>query len=100
MLKETRATRLVKSHGLTFRKPARLGDTVEIVSLPAAAGTTSVTVGAEVFVNDDEESTIRGFATFVVVDKDGRPRPHGLVLPPDWSAAHAALCAEASRLPR
>ena len=90
----------LKIHGLSFTQPARPGDTVEIVASPARTGTTSITVGTEVFINDRPEPTVRGFATFVSVDAEGRPYPHGLVLPEAWKSAHAGLCADAERLPR
>jgi acyl-CoA hydrolase len=85
-------------HGLSFSKPAGPGDSVEIISLPARAGRTSITVGAEVFINDESEPTIRGFATFVAVGKDGVPYAHGLALPADWIEAHLSLCEDAARL--
>ena len=88
----------VKIHGLTFTKPAFPGDSIELVAVPAKAGTKSLTVGAEVFINDDAEPTVRGFVTFVTVDKAGRPYSHGLVLPREWIASHRLLCAEAEKL--
>jgi len=87
----------LKIHGLTFAKPAHPGDSVEIVARPARAGAKSLTVGAEVFVNDDTEPTIRGFATFVTVDSAGKSYPHGIVLPPDWVEANRELCDLAER---
>ena len=88
----------VKIHGLTFSKPAHSGDTVEIVARPVRTGTKSVTVGAEVYVNDDANPAIRGFATFVTVDGDGKSYPHGLSLPPEWIEANRLLHDEAERL--
>ena len=90
----------VKIHGLTFTHPAHPGDTVEIVAAPARAGRTSLTIGAEVFINDDPAVTIRGFATFVTVDAQGKPYAHGLSLSEAWISAHEALCRDAAQLPR
>lgn len=88
----------VKIHGLTFTKPAYPGDTIEIVALPARAGTKSLTAGAEVFINDEAEPTVRGFVTFVTVDDAGASYAHGLSLPREWLESHALLCAEAEKL--
>jgi acyl-CoA hydrolase len=88
----------VKIHGLTFTKPAHPGDTIELVAVPARTGTKSLTVGAEVFVNDETEPTVRGFSTFVTVDDEGRSYAHGLRLPAEWKEAHRTLCDEAERL--
>lgn len=88
----------VKIHGLTFTRPSKSGDSIEIVARPARAGTKSITVGAEVFVNDEPSPTIRGFATFVTVDPQGHPYAHGMVLPPEWIEANRALCEDAARV--
>ena len=88
----------VKIHGLSFSKPARPGDTIEIVSMPARVGTKSLTIGAELYINDEEIPTVRGFTTFVTVDKEGKSFAHGLSLPASWTEAHRELCEEAERL--
>jgi Acyl-CoA hydrolase len=88
----------VKIHGLTFTKPAHPGDSIEIVSLPVRTGTKSLTVGAEVFINDEIEPTVRGYVTFVTVDGSGKSYAHGLSLPPAWIEAHRGLCEEAEAL--
>jgi hypothetical protein len=59
-----------------------------------------VTVGADVLINNDPDPSVRGFATFVSVDADGKPYPHGLCLPPEWIASHKSLCDEAEALPK
>ncbi|HTX71216.1 MAG TPA: hotdog domain-containing protein [Rectinemataceae bacterium] len=87
----------VKLHGLTFKKPTMPGDTLEIVAVPARTGVKSITIGAQVFINDDPEPSVHGFATFVTVDRGGKPYPHGLHLPDEWKQAHRELCEEAER---
>lgn len=87
----------VKLHGLTFTKPTLPGDALEIVAVPARTGTKSLTIGANVYINDDPVPAVHGFATFVSVDQDGKPYPHGLQLPADWIAQHRELCEEAER---
>jgi len=88
----------VKIHGLTFTKPAYPGDVLELVAVPARAGTKSLTIGTEVFVNDGAEPTVRGFATFVTVDDSGKSYAHGLALPVEWREAYRVLCDEADGL--
>jgi acyl-CoA hydrolase len=88
----------LKIHGLTFTKPAYTGDSIELVAVPARAGTKSLTIGAEVFINDELEATVRGFVTFVTVDEAGKPYAHGLRLPDEWIKAHKAMCDEAEKL--
>jgi acyl-CoA hydrolase len=88
----------VKIHGLAFTRPAYSGDAIELVSIPARAGTKSITVAAEVFINDEAEPAVRGFVTFVAVNEAGASYAHGLSLPPEWVAAHRGLCDEAARL--
>jgi acyl-CoA hydrolase len=88
----------VKIHGLTFARPAYSGDAVELVAVPARAGTKSITVGAEVFINDETEPAVRGFVTFVSVNEAGASYAHGLKLPPEWVEAHRDLCDEAEAL--
>jgi acyl-CoA hydrolase len=90
----------VKIHGLSFFTPAGPGDIIEIIASPAKTGRSSITVGAEVFVNGSATPSVRGFATFVAVDKDTNPYAHGLSLTPEWQASHSELCADAERLPR
>jgi acyl-CoA hydrolase len=90
----------VKIHGLAFTKPAKPGDIIEIVAAVAKAGTKSLTVGAEIFINDERLPSMRGFATFVSVDAEGKSYPHGLSLPSEWVAAHQVLCDDAEKLPK
>ena len=88
----------VKIHGLTFMKPAHPGDAIELIAIPARTGTKSLTIAGEVYTNDDTSPSVRGFATFVSVDAEGRPYAHGLALPADWIEAHRGLCEEAERI--
>lgn len=90
----------VRIHGLTFTKPAHPGDCVEIVARIAHTGRTSVTVCGEIFINETPTPTVKGFATFVHVDADGKALPHGLSLPADYLARHRSLHEEALSLPR
>ncbi|HOX93121.1 MAG TPA: hotdog domain-containing protein [Spirochaetales bacterium] len=88
----------VKIHGLAFTKPANPGDTIEIVTRVVKTGTKSITVCGQVFINEDTESVVKGFATFVTVDAEGKSYAHGLSLPAEYIAEHRALYDEASAL--
>ncbi|MCX7023858.1 MAG: acyl-CoA thioesterase [Spirochaetes bacterium] len=88
----------VKIHGLTFSRPAQSGDTIEIVTRVIKTGTTSLTVSSEVFINDDGTSVVKGFATFVTVDGDGKPYAHGLDLPAEYIRQFRELHEEALAL--
>jgi acyl-CoA hydrolase len=90
----------VKIHGLSFTESARSGDAIEIVAIPARAGTKSLTVEAEVFINDEERPAVSGFVTFVTVDRAGKSYAHGLSLGKEWIEAHRLVCDEAERLQR
>jgi acyl-CoA hydrolase len=90
----------VRIHGLSFKKPANPGDFIRIVGAVAKVGRTSITVGADIFINDESQEAVRGFTTFVSVDADGKPYPHDLSLPPEWIASHQGLCSDAEKLVR
>lgn len=90
----------VRIHGLTFTQPAHTGDCVEIVARIAHTGRTSVTVCGEIFVNETSVPTVKGFATFVRVDPEGKAVPHGLALPEEYVSIHRNLFEEAGSLPR
>jgi acyl-CoA hydrolase len=68
----------VKIHGMSFKKPARAGETLCYASKLVYAGRTSLT--AFVKVNKGEETVVGGFITFVHVDDQTRPNPHQLTL--------------------
>lgn len=68
----------VKIHGMTFKHPVQLGDTARFVSKIVYAGTTSLIANIHLSVKDQE--VLNGFITFVSVDENGRPKPHGVTL--------------------
>ncbi|MBE3519525.1 MAG: acyl-CoA thioesterase [Firmicutes bacterium] len=71
----------LKLHGLEFTTPASKGDILTFRTFPAHAGRTSITIFGSVIKNDGPDPMIQGFVTFVKVDADSRPVPHGIVLP-------------------
>ena len=67
----------VASDRVEFKVPVRAGQMVELVARVASAGTTSVTVGVEMFVEEllsrERRLATRGTFVFVAVDPDGTP---------------------------
>lgn len=74
----------VRIHGFDFKKPARTGDVIEIRARVAYLGDKSITVIADVHVNEGDVPSVTGMLTFVTVDKKGRPYAHGLTLSRDY----------------
>ncbi len=68
----------VKVHGFLFGKPAQKGSIIELHTMVAHVGRTSLTVYGKATLCDQEEILVDGYTTFVCVDEDGRPKPHGL----------------------
>ena len=76
----------VKINEMTFKKPINLGDIIEIKSRIANLGSTSITVYSEVFRKQDILPLVANMATYVSVDKENKPYPHGFKLPEEYIA--------------
>ncbi len=85
----------VQVHGIYFRKPINNGDIVEIKARIALVGDTSMTVYGQAFTGREESPSVSGMATFVSVDKQGKPYAHGLSLSPDYIRQNQAIYNEA-----
>lgn len=70
----------LKLHGLTFKKPAKKGELLQLQSQVVAHGTTSITVHCKAMSGISEEVYLDGFVTFVSVDDEGKKMPHHLNL--------------------
>jgi len=68
----------LKIHGMQFKRPVRPGEVIRFVSRVVLAGKSRLV--AHIRADVKGELTVEGFITFVYVDEDGRPRPHGLVI--------------------
>lgn len=68
----------LKIHGMTFTKPAQRGDILCCESRIILAGKTSLMVYVQ--IQNNGEILLQGFLTFIHVDKDGKPIPHGIKL--------------------
>jgi acyl-CoA hydrolase len=68
-------------HGMTFARPVNLGEIVRFESKLVDAGRTHLVTLIRMFGKDEDE-IVRGFITFVCVDKNAKPFPHGIVITP------------------
>lgn len=68
----------LKIHGMTFVKPAHRGDILCCESRVILAGRTSLMVYVQ--ITNSSDTLLQGFLTFIHVDKDGKPFPHGIKL--------------------
>lgn len=74
----------LKIHGMEFLHPIHAGDILTFESKLIANGKSTLTVFCKVFKDDTPDKTFcDGFATFVHVDGDTKPQPHGIVVIPE-----------------
>ena len=63
---------------MTFHRPVRVGDVLEVYTEVVKVGRTSMTIEIEAyavrFKTDHREKVTDGLFTFVAIDDDGRPR--------------------------
>lgn len=71
----------LKIHGMTFTRPIRKGELVTFTSRVVLTGETKIVSNIEVRAGG--KLAVRGFITFIHVDLDGKPLPHGIVLVPE-----------------
>jgi acyl-CoA hydrolase len=85
----------LKIHGLVFAKPARLGDILCFESKIVLAGRSSLMEHVQVEKTGD--ILLEGYITFIHVDAEGNPIPHGITL--EYSSpADTQLMEEARRI--
>ena len=70
----------LKIHDLLFNKPAQLGDLLRFESKVVYAGRSSLI--SYIRILRDERSILEAFITFIHVDRDGKPIPHGITIIP------------------
>lgn len=68
----------LKIHGMQFRRPVQAGEVVRFESRIVFAGRTRLV--AYIRAETKEELTVDGFITFVHVNAQGKPEPHGLTI--------------------
>jgi len=67
-------------HGMLFKKPIRNGEIVRFESRVVLAGKTRLVSYVKVVNNADDDFLLDGFISFIHVDRQGRPVPHGIVI--------------------
>lgn len=85
----------LRIHGMTFTHPIRKGEIATFTSQVVLTGETKIVAFIEVMVNG--KSAVRGFITFIHVDMDGKPLPHGIHYVPQ-TEEEIALNEEAKKL--
>ena len=65
-----------KIHGMNFSMPVNLGDVAQFIGKAVHTGKTSLI--ANICLRVREQEVLNGFITFVHVDGEGRPFPHGV----------------------
>lgn len=70
-------------HEMVFKRPVNKGDVVSLESAIVLAGTTSLVAFVRMEVQN--EQVFNGFITFIHVDLDGKPIPHGIKISAETS---------------
>jgi acyl-CoA hydrolase len=70
----------LKIHGMLYRRPIHLGEVIEFESRIVLTGRSRVVAYVE--MKSKEEMVVDGFITFVNVDKEAKPLPHGITITP------------------
>lgn len=68
----------IKVHGMKFIRPGNNGDILEIKSVLAHVGKTSLTIYTRIYKRNTGDQHVDGFVTFVTVDENGKSMPHGI----------------------
>ncbi|MCC7572686.1 MAG: acyl-CoA thioesterase [Candidatus Methanofastidiosum sp.] len=68
----------IKIHGMKFIRPGNNGDIIQIESVLAHVGKTSLTIYTKIYKRLTKEQLVDGFVTFVTLDEKGRSTPHGI----------------------
>ena len=68
-------------HGMSFKRPVHLGEIVRFESRVALTGRTKIVTYIEMKAKED--LIVDGFVTFIYVDAEGHPLPHGIQIEPE-----------------
>lgn len=84
---------------MTFKYPVKGGDSICFESKLAYVGKSSMIVHVKVFNNKSEQELFSGFISFIHVDENTRPAPHGIKL--EWETeADRKIAETAAMLPK
>jgi acyl-CoA hydrolase len=70
----------INVHGMLFKKPVKSGQVIRLDSKVVLASKTRLVSYVKMLDNVTEEACMDGFLSFVHVDLQGKPLPHGIVL--------------------
>jgi acyl-CoA hydrolase len=70
----------LKIHGLSFTQPIQSGNIVCFKSKIVYTGRSSLKVYVALNLQDNIDLIVEGFITFIHVNQNGKPKPHGLSL--------------------
>ncbi len=70
----------INVHGMLFKKPVQNGQIIRLESKVVMAARTRLVSYVKVLDNISDLLCLDGFLTFVHVDLQGKPLPHGIVL--------------------
>ncbi|MDR0367890.1 MAG: acyl-CoA thioesterase [Bacteroidales bacterium] len=88
----------LKIHGMEFLHPVHAGDILTFESKLVANGKSTLTVFTRIYKDKTPEITFSdGFVTFVYVDENTKPQPHGIVISPQ-TAEETCLYEQAKQL--
>jgi acyl-CoA hydrolase len=73
----------VNIHGLVFKRPVPSGSIIRYESRIVKTGRTSLLAYIRVFLQNEARLLVDGFLTFVHVNGEDRPSPHGVVVIPE-----------------
>ena len=74
----------LKVHGMEFLHPVHVGDVLTFESKIASNGKSTLTTHTRVYKDSTPDTTFcEGFATFVHVDENTIPKPHGIIINPE-----------------
>ena len=68
----------VKIHGMVFTRPVKKGSLIRCDSKVVHAGKTSMVAYVKIVLHPSNEFVVDGFLTFINVDLQGKPTPHGI----------------------
>jgi acyl-CoA hydrolase len=85
-------------HGALFRTPVPLGTIIRFESKVVLAGRTSLLTYVKAVKGENEEFVVDAYLTFIHVDSNGRPIPHGVTLVEPESEEDRALQEKARML--
>ncbi len=67
----------VNIHGMHFSKPVNEGDVIKFTSVLVLAGRSSMVAHITLRIQNIADPVVEGFISFVHVDEQGTPTPHG-----------------------